>query len=433
MDRELRLKKGRDARQKLSRKALAETRCKERNFDPVSLLMSRVEGRIRKLLPVKYARMQASPFTFFRGSVGIMAADLAAGSHTALRVQLCGDAHLENLGSFEGPDGRLIFDINDFDETIEGPWEWDVKRMATSIVLAGLESGHSNGSCETAASEFAGSYCRLMEELADLPVLQAARYQIHRARKSQAVSAAIAQSQRASPVDLLKKYTEAGGNGRRHFKRIEHVLWPIRNRRAEVLHSVESYRKSIAPERQHVFGFFRPKDVAFKIVGTGSVALRDYVVLMEGNGDADALFLQIKQEPPSAYAEYLPGSGVPHQGQRVVEGQRRIQPVSDPLLGWTRIGDEDYLVRQLNDHKGSVDLKNLRGEGLASIAEIAGELLARGHARSGDAVAIGAYMGKPESVVDSISRFATAYAKQVQSDFEAFEQAIKKGRVKVAA
>jgi uncharacterized protein (DUF2252 family) len=400
----------------------------------VELLLAAREGRIGRLLPLKYSRMSASPFAFFRGAVAIMAADLANAPNTGLTVQLCGDAHVQNLGCFEGPDARLVFDINDFDESIDGPWEWDVKRMAASIVLAGYESGHRRSACTSEVEAFAGAYCRSIEELAEQPVLVAARHQIHRVQKAQPISAALAQAERASPADLLKKYTEPNAKGSPRFKSIEHTLWPVNPKaRRDVLESLVLYRETLAPERLHWFEFFRPLDVAFKVVGTGSVGLRDYVVLMEGNGPKDALFLQIKQEVASAYAPYLDHAPFAQQGQRVVDGQRKIQPLSDLLLGWTRMGEHDYLVRQLNDHKGSIDLKQLRGEGANELGAIAGELLARGHARSSDAVAIKGYIGSCDKLVGAIVKYALEYAAVTEADFESFTKAIRDKRIKVAA
>ena len=392
----------------------------------MALLFKAVEGRVPKLLPIKYARMSLSPFAFFRGAVAVMAADLASKPHTKLMVQLCGDAHLQNLGSYETPDGRVVFDFNDFDETIAGPWEWDVKRMAASIALAAPESGHSGASTEEAVYTFVRGYAATIEELAALPILVAARHQVHRLGKASAISAALQQAERARPIDLLKKYTAPGANAKPRFRSLEHVLWRIQGEtRQQVLDCLPLYRSSLPPERVHLFDAFRPLDVAFKIVGTGSVGLRDYVVLMEGNGKRDPLFLQIKQEVESAYAPYLPGGHLKHQGTRVAEGQRRIQPVSDLLLGWTHIGGHDYLVRQLNDHKGSVDLAKLRGKGLNQLANVAGRLLARGHARSGDALAITGYIGKFDKVVETIVRFGRDYAALSEADFEKFKKSAK--------
>lgn len=417
-------------KRKAARRSQIGKLARKRGFEPIDVLLAATAGRVPELLPIKYGRMAKSPFAFFRGAVSIMAADLAHAPHTGIFVQLCGDAHLQNLGCYEGPDGRLLFDINDFDETIAGPWEWDVKRMAASIVLAGLESDHRRSACSGAVEAFASSYTTTIQSLAAQPVLVYARHQIHRAKQAQAVSVALQQAQRANPCDLLDKYTDRAGR----FKKIKRALWRLQgSERRAVLASLDGYRQSLAPERLHLFEFFRPLDAAFKVVGTGSVGLRDYVVLMEGNGAKDPLFLQIKQEVESAYAPYINAARYSNQGQRVVEGQRKVQPASDLLLGWTRIDRYDYAVRQLNDHKGSVDLAQLRGEGLNSLALVAGELLARGHARSGDPVTIRAYIGSGDKVAKAIVRHAMEYANVVRSDFDSFTQAIGEGKVKIVS
>ncbi len=433
LNRKQRLRLGQEARRRVSRSALGDLNPAKRGFDPIETLLKAGRNRVPRLLAVKYSRMQVSPFAFFRGAVSIMAADLGSQPHTGLTVQLCGDAHVQNLGSFEAPDGRIVFDINDFDETIEGPWEWDVKRMAASIMLAGYESDHNQSKSSQAVEDFVCNYARMVEELADQPILVAARHQIHRLKRAQAVSAALLQAQRAQPVDLLKKYTEKTPRGIR-FRDVKPTFWRLTGqKKREILRALPVYRESLPPERLHLFDFFTPLDVAFKIVGTGSVGLRDYVVLMSGNGKIDPLFLQIKQEVASAYTPYLKGATFTHEGRRVVQGQHRIQPISDLLLGWTSIGGRDYLVRQLNDHKGSVDLENLRGDGLNTLAMIVGELLARGHARSGDALAIKGYIGAPERVIPSLIKYGTEYADLTLADFEQFQRAVKGGSVKIAA
>jgi len=428
---------GKTRREAVSRTALAKLDPKERRFDPIDVLRASTEGRIQQLLPVKYARMKESPFAFFRGAVSIMAADLGRLANSGLHVQLCGDAHVQNLGSFATPDGKLVFDLNDFDETIRGPWEWDVKRMATSIVLAGDECGHDRSGCRDAAGMFVESYCRSLAEFSESPILQVARFQIHREKRIQPIHAALRQSERARPLDLLKRFTERDGHGRRRFRDLRPGFWRVRGAKAkEVLGSLGAYRKNLGPERRHLFDLFHSIDVGFKVVGTGSVGLRDYVVLFEGNGADDPMFLQIKQEVASAYANVLPAAHPlrqgQHQGRRVAEGQRAIQPISDLLLGWTTVGHHHYLVRQLNDHKGSVDLQHLRGGGLGSLALVAGELLARGHARSGDACEIRGYCGSGAKMAKVLRDFACEYADQTETDYGAFVAAIKSGRIKVA-
>ena len=430
--REDRLKSGQQQRKQLGRTALGDFEPNKRKIPAIDTLLNATEGRLTSLLPEKYRRMSLSPFAFFRGAVSIMAADLGEQPSTELMVQLCGDAHVQNMGCFASPDGHLVFDLNDFDETIAGPWEWDVKRMAASLVLAGFESNHKSPSCSEAVEAFAESYCSTLETLAEQPILVAARHLIRRLTKAQAVNAAFKQAERATPADLLQKYTEKDSRGHVRFKRMERVLWRVNGAEKQgVLDSLAAYVESLAPERRHLFRFFKECDVAFKIVGTGSVALRDYVVLME-NGENDPLFVQIKQEVHSAYAPYLKHVHYDHQGQRVVEGQRGIQALSDLLLGWTRVADNDYLVRQLNDHKGSVELSTLRADGLKNLASVAGELLARGHVRSGDALAIKGYIGSVERISKSITKFGLRYADVTNDDYQEFKKSIKAGRIKIA-
>jgi uncharacterized protein (DUF2252 family) len=433
-----RIEEGKKLRLQTSRQAHALLLAKRRNFDPIAVLLASRAERVRRLLPVKYARMSVSPFAFFRGAVSIMAADLARLPNSGLHAQLCGDAHVQNLGSFAAPDGKLVFDLNDFDETIRGPWEWDVKRMAASIVLAGRESGHDAEGCRSAAMAFVQHYSASIRELSELPVLQVARHQVHREERIAPIHAALLQSQRARPLDLLKKFTEADGHGRPRFRNQPPLFHRVTGKVAqEVLRSLTEYRDTLTPERRHFFDLFRSVDVGFKVVGTGSVGLRDYVVLFEGNGPNDAMFLQIKQEVASAYARYLPGDTAESvadesQGRRAAMGQRAIQPMSDLLLGWTRIGAHDYLVRQLNDHKGSIDLQTLHGAGMKQLALVAGELLARGHARSGDACGIRGYCGTGEKMAKALMGFAVEYADRTELDYQSFMAAIKKGRIKIA-
>ncbi len=434
-----RIEEGKKRREIASREAHAHLLPKQRRFDPVAVLLASGADRVRQLLPVKYARMKISPFAFFRGAVSIMAADLARLPNSGIHAQLCGDAHVQNLGSFAAPDGKLVFDLNDFDETIRAPFEWDVKRMAASIVLAGAESAHDRDACRLAAATFVASYCEWIREFSEMPVLRMARHQVHREEQIAPIHAALLQSQRARPLDSLEKYTKPDKHGNPRFVDQPPFFRRITGRVAEdVLRSLTEYRESLLPERRHFFDLFRSVDVGFKIVGTGSVGLRDYVVLFEGNGSPDPMFLQIKQEVASAYAKYLPGDTEESvadetQGRRAALGQRAIQPMSDLLLGWTRIGPHDYLVRQLNDHKGSIDLAKLRGAGLKQLGLIAGELLARGHARSGDACAIRGYCGAPQKTAKALANFAVEYADQTALDYRAFLAAIRRGKIKIAA
>lgn len=414
---------GQARRKQVARSQHGEFSSKQRATPALALLGQSMKGRVPALVAEKYRRMAASPFAYFRGAAMVMAADLAHLPTTGLEVQLCGDAHVRNLGAYAAPDGRLVFDINDFDETVRGPFEGDLKRMAASLVLAGRESGHKAASAEHAAELCIARYCAQMRALAKLPALEVARFQVHRIGGAEPVHVALKKAERATPQHSLEQLTEPAGEGR-CFKENPPVLTRVKGRAAAaVLASLVAYRERLAPERRHLLDFYRPVDVAFKVVGTGSVGLRDYCIYLEGNGVADPLFLQVKEEAASAYAPWLaPAHAVVHQGQRTAEGQREMQLQSDPFLGWTEFGGRQYLVRQLNDHKGSIELTDLAGDGLAAYAEVCGELLARGHARSGDPVVLAGYLGTGGGFAEAIARFAALYADQTEKDWAALKR-----------
>ncbi|HEV2134148.1 MAG TPA: DUF2252 domain-containing protein [Terracidiphilus sp.] len=396
---------------------------KARQPSALSLLDRTMRGRVPALIKLKYDLMSQSPFAYFRGAAPVMAADLARLPSTGILCQLCGDAHVRNMGVYAAPDGRLVFDINDFDETIRGPFEWDLKRMAASLVLSGRASGHKESASRQAAARCVKRYASRMRDFARMPALEIARYQVHRIGLAGPVRAALLKAERATPQHTLAQITEpasSNSDGPRRFKEAKPMLFRIPPSQARaVLASLSAYREHILPERQHLLSFYRPVDVAFKVVGTGSVGLRDYCVYFEGNSPADPLFLQIKEEAPSAYAPYLPDAHPSHHnGQRAAEGQRAMQLQSDPFLGWTQMGGRQYLVRQLNDHKGSVDINDLAGEGLLAYAEVCGELLARGHARSGDPAVISGYLGSGNAFADALGEFGALYADQTEKDWQ---------------
>jgi uncharacterized protein (DUF2252 family) len=412
---------GQSRRKQVRRQDHAHWDVKLRRHDPVKLIEESMRGRVPSLLTLKYERMLASPFGFFRGAVPVMAADLALLPHTGIVNQLCGDAHVRNLGAFAAPDGRLLFDINDFDETIRGPFEWDLKRLATSLVLAGRATQARKPGA--AVLRFVASYRKLAGALSRMPVIEMARYQVHRLQRITPVSDALLKAERSTPLHTLETLTVETKKGR-IFRDEPPLLRRLTPQQARpVLASVKTYRETLLPERQHFLSQYRPLDVAFKVVGTGSVALRDYLIYLEGNGPQDPLFIQVKEEPGSAYAPYLPGAAgtTGHQGRRVADGQRAMQFQSDPFLGWTTIANRDYLVRQLNDHKGSIEIEDLAGQGLIDYAEMCGELLARGHARSGDACLLAGYVGSGEKFATAIAKFAEAYADQTEADWKALK------------
>jgi uncharacterized protein (DUF2252 family) len=406
---------------------------KTRPVPSLALLKRSMKGRVPALVQLKYELMAASPFGYFRGAVPVMAADLAMHPTTGILSQLCGDAHVRNLGAYAAPDGRLVFDINDFDETIHGPFEWDLKRMAASLVLAGRGSGHKESAARQAVEQCVARYCAQMHAFAEMPCIEVGRYQVHRLGVVAPVHEALVKAERATPQHTLAQLTEptsAKEGAARRFKEAKPILTRVKSAQAAaVLASLGPYRQMLEPQRQHLLSFYRPVDVAFKVVGTGSVGLRDYCIYFEGNGAGDPLFLQVKEEPASAYAAYLPDAHpAHHNGQRAAEGQRAMQLQSDPFLGWTNIGARQYLVRQLNDHKGAIELETLAGTGLVAYAEVCGELLARGHARSGDPLVITGYLGAGDGFAEALAKFGSLYADQTESDWKELCRSRKAGK-----
>jgi uncharacterized protein (DUF2252 family) len=400
--------------------------------DPVGLLVDASRDRLSELLPIKWARMVASPFGFFRGAVPLMAADLASLPTTGITVQICGDAHVRNLGAFASPTGAVVFDINDFDETVPGPWEWDVKRLASSLVLSGREAGHSDGACKEAVASFVAEYRQSVNRCSDLTILEIARYTVHRHSGAGPLPELLEKAERATPQHTLEKLAESH-DGAPRFKQEKPLLTAVSdNTRRDVLTALESYYDTLSLDRRHFLERYRPVDVAFKVVGTGSVGTRDYVILCLGNGSEDPLFLQMKEEPPSGYAPYLKIQILGNQGERVAQGQRLMQAESDIFLGWTRMDGRDYLVRQLADHKATICTDDLKGGGLTGYAKMCGEVLGKGHARSGDACVLDGYCGDTEKLDSAIAEFAVAYADQSTADYEQFASAVNKGRLAIA-
>lgn len=419
---------GKKLRTRLPRAAQGEWTPVRNRANPVTTLAAVNDGRVKTLLPEKYRRMRTSPFAFFRGAAVLMASDLATQPSTGLTVQLCGDAHVHNLGAYAAPDGRLVFDINDFDETTPGPWEWDLKRLATSVVLAGGDCGQSNRRCEDGVRAMVASYRQHLREFALMPFAQLARHLITRGGDLRVLDAIFQAARRATPDRNLKKLTvQTRGGFRFHDKKpvLEHI--PPRTA-ARVARALQDYATTLNAGRRRTFERYRPADVAFKLVGTGSIGTRDYVVLLFGNDANDPLFMQVKQELPSCYVPFVrPRPFVAHEGRRVAEGQQMLQTATDPLLGYTRFGGHDYLVRQLADHKAGLAPTDLTGDRLLAYARLCGEVLARGHARTADAAVLAGYVGGTRKLDAAIAEFADAYSAQTRTDYRLFVQSLRRG------
>ena len=403
--------------------------------DPVRALLEVNAGRLPDLLPIKWARMAASPFGFFRGAAALMAQDLTGYPTTGLNVQICGDAHVHNLGAYAAPDGHLVFDLNDFDETLaDAPWEWDAKRLATSLILANREVGGQDESGVEAVHAFAKRYRKALRRFARMHALDLMIYEVTRYPKHSGVQQVLRKAERATSNRNLARLTVPGPNGQPRFHDQPPLLRHVNDAEArKVLVSLGAYRQTLGLDRRQALDAYQPVDVTFKVVGTGSVCTRDYGVLLLGNGPGDALFLQVKEELPSAWAP-APGGPVAgrQEGERVAAGQHRCQTATDPFIGWTSIDNRDYLVRQLADHKASLDLVDLQGGVLGEYARVCGEILAKAHARTGNAAALAGYWGQSNRLARALAEFALAYAAQTTQDHAALTAAIHQGRLTVA-
>jgi uncharacterized protein (DUF2252 family) len=446
--------RGKAARAEAPRSRHAEWEPWVERPDPIALLEEQATTRVPELVPIRYGRMAASPFAFYRGAAYVMAADLAGTPRSGIQAQLCGDAHLSNFGGFASPERDLIFDVNDFDETLPGPWEWDVKRLAASIVVAGRERGFSAKQRREAVGASVQQYRQAMRRFATMRNLdiwyarldraeilarfeeQAGPQQVETLRKTAA---------KAVKKDNLRAYSRLAHTVEGEpqiisdpplIVRIEDLLEPDQAAEFESsMHELlRSYRASLQGDRRRLLERYRYVDLARKVVGVGSVGTRAWVVLMLGRDNEDPLFLQCKEAQPSVLEPFVGKSEFGHHGRRVVEGQWMMQASSDILLGWLRTtgldGEtRDFYVRQLWDWKTSADVGTMTPEGMVVYGRMCGWTLARAHARSGDCIAIASYLGGGEVFDDAIERFAETYADQNELDHEALVQAIASGRV----
>jgi uncharacterized protein (DUF2252 family) len=422
--------------------------------DPVGLLLGQAESRVAELVPVRHGRMLVSPFTFYRGAALPMAADLAGTPSSGLRVQLCGDAHLSNFGAFASPERNLVFDVNDFDETLPGPFEWDVKRLAASLAVAARDNGFPAKDGRKIVLAAAEGYRTAMREFAaqtflevwyahlDIePAIAEFRSQV-KARRFKEAEKLLAKAHASDSTKALGKLTTVVGGQRRIISDppmivpVEEVFADVQ---ADALYDLiravlGHYGGTLQSDRRHLLEQFTLVQVARKVVGVGSVGTRAWVLLMDAADGAEPLFLQAKEAQPSVLAEYAGRSQYANEGERVVAGQHLMQAQSDIFLGWTRVPnpldgmDRDFYVRQLKDWKFSVPIELLLPKGMAIYARLCGWTLARAHARSGDRVALAAYLGGSDKFDQAIAGFAETYADQNELDYAALQAAVKDGK-----
>ncbi len=451
--------RGRVARDKAPRSAHGQWEPAPGRPDPIALLEEQAESRVADLVPIRYGRMLVSPFTFYRGAALIMSADLAGTPASGITVQLCGDAHLSNFGLFGTPERQMIFDINDFDETLPGPWEWDVKRMAASFEILGRDRGFRRDDRRSVVMAGVAEYRDRMRLSAGLPTLGAwydqldagmllnlvrQEVRVKRVRKQDARTAERRVQQaytRDSTRVLAKRASEVEGELRivadpPLIAPIEDLVVPGSEwEHADVLIKklLNSYRRSLG-NQHHPLEEFRYVHAARKVVGVGSVGTRCYILLLLGRDSNDPLFLQVKEAQASVLERFAGRSVYPHHGQRVVMGQRLMQAATDIFLGWQRIKGldgltRDYYLRQFHDWKGGAEVENLLVPSATLYARLCAATLARAHARWGDRIAISSYLGKGDAFDRAIADFCEAYADQNERDYEAFTAAVKSGRL----
>ena len=436
-----RRRQGKALREKLPRTAQAAWRPRSKSQDIVKLLEESDVDRIPGLLPVKYQRMAVSPFTFFRGAAIIQARDLAHAPVSGIMVQACGDCHLANFGGFASPERELVFDINDFDETFPGPWEWDIKRLGASLVLAARDRTFSKAVANQAARAAAASYRERMAEFAEMKVLDTWYATVNAEqvkeyfRNNKDMSARLARKQKQASSQnseaVVPKLTEVV-NGRRKIKDSPPVIYHFEEyaKNLERGHArfIEDYKKSLQPDRRHLIERYHLQDSAIKVVGVGSVGTRCYLALLLAD-ESDPLFLQVKEARRSVLERANGRSRYGHQGLRVVEGQRLMQGASDIFLGWARTKEHDYYLRQFRDMKVSAEIETFRSGTLVSYATMCGWALARAHAKAGDAAMIAGYLGSTDQFDSSLAQYAEAYADQAERDYGNFRAAIRSGRI----
>src|SRR5689334_20795623 len=431
---------GRELRRQVPRSSLGKWSADRGRPDPVQLIIESHDGRLEWLVPVRVGRMTATPYGFLRGAAVVMAADAARLPSTGITPVICGDAHLGNFGFYASPERDLVIDLNDFDEAHPGAWEWDLRRLVASIWVAGRQNGASERQCESAVRRCVAGYRAEVRDLASMPLLARSYQRIDVGHLQQSgtgkslraeIKRAAAQARRRTSDRALPKFTRER-DGQRRIAENPPLLTRINYAEADQFaRGLDEYLATLAPHWRRALGGYTLIDIAHKVVGVGSVGLRAYVALLEGSSPDDVLFLQLKQARRSVLARHVHGESAwhAHQGQRVVEYQQALQTVSDPLLGWTTVGERQYYVRQFRNMKGTIPLDAIDPAALADYAGIVGRLLAKGHARTSGASMIAGYVGRSDKLDRAMARFARAYADQTEADHAELVRAVRRGAI----
>jgi len=440
--REQRYAMGRELRHQVPRRSLAHWSPPPDRPDPVRLLSESHQGRLGWLVPIRVARMVTSPYGFLRGSAVVMASDVASLPSTGITPVICGDAHLGNFGFYASPEGELVIDLNDFDEAHPGSWEWDLRRLAASIWVAGRENGSTEQQCESSVLACVAAYRSEVRFLAEQPLLMRSYNRLdvgrlHETATEKSLRDEIERSAKRARTKTsdraLPRFTAEHEGSRRIVEEPPLITRVSDDAAAAIGAALDEYLFTLAPHWRRALGGYTLIDIAHKVVGVGSVGLRAYVALLEGSNPDDVVFLQLKQARRSVLAKYVHGDSAwhAHQGQRVVEYQQALQTVSDPLLGWTTVDDRQYYVRQFRNMKGTIALDAIDAAALTDYAGIVGHLLAKGHARTSGASMIAGYAGSSDKLDQALAEFARSYADQTEADHAALIEAVRRGRLPV--
>ncbi len=431
---------GRALRGRVPRSALGDFAVPSDRADPIELIAKAHQGRLDWLIPVRIGRMATSPYAYLRGTADMMAEDFARLPSTGIVPVICGDAHLGNFGFYASPERQLVFDLNDFDEAHPGAWEWDLRRLVTSVWVAGRQNGSSEADCASAVVRCVAAYRQHVDYLAEQPLLARSyeRLDVGRLRHAatqdglrREITQAVRRARRRTSDRALPRLTEPLDGIRRIVEEPPLIVRPSAAEADRLAGALDAYLETLPPHWARTLAGYRLVDIAHKVVGVSSVGLRAYLALCEGSSPTDVIFLQLKQARRSVVARFVHGDSAvhEHQGQRVVSYQQALQTVSDPLLGWTSAGDHQYYVRQFRDMKGAITVDGIDASGLADYAGICGLLLAKGHARTSGASMIAGYLGRSDKADEAMGRFAQAYADQTERDYQAFVAAVGRGRL----